>query len=224
MHKQSMAFILLTSLFWGEVAYGHGLPSFTELIEAASPAVVKIEAVQAEQIQSVPQLRPNDIPKIFQDLFERYSKRNHIDVTWSIAISRRESSFAPDARSHANARGLMQLLPSTAKYVNKGTVSGARLNQANTNIRLGTEYLEYLKKKNRGNEVLATASYNAGYHRIKKWLPDEAMPAELWIELIPYRETREYVKNVYAYRQVYHTRLGREGNILAPILDMKMGG
>ena len=71
MHKQSMAFILLTSLFWGEVAYGHGLPSFTELIEAASPAVVKIEAVQAEQIQSVPQLRPNDIPKIFQDLFER---------------------------------------------------------------------------------------------------------------------------------------------------------
>ena len=163
-------------------------------------------------------------PFAFQDLFERYSKRNHIDVTWSIAISRRESSFAPDARSHANARGLMQLLPSTAKYVNKGTVSSKRLNQPKTNIRLGTEYLEYLKKKNQGNEILATASYNAGYHRIKKWLPDEAMPAELWIELIPYRETREYVKNVYAYRQVYHTRLGREGNILAPILDMKMGG
>lgn len=71
MHKQSMAFILLTSFFVGEVAYGHGLPSFTELIEAASPAVVKIETVQAEQVQSVPQLRPNGIPEIFQDLFER---------------------------------------------------------------------------------------------------------------------------------------------------------
>ncbi len=163
-------------------------------------------------------------PFAFQDLFQRYSKRNHIDMTWSIAISRRESSFAPDARSHANARGLMQLLPSTAKYVNKSTVSSKRLNQPKTNIRLGTQYLEYLKKKNHGNEVLATASYNAGYHRIKRWLPEEAMPAELWVELIPYRETRNYVKNVYAYRQVYHTRLGREGNILAPILDMKMGG
>lgn len=163
-------------------------------------------------------------PFAFQDLFERYSKRNRIDVTWSIAISRRESSFAPDARSHANARGLMQLLPSTAKYVNKGSVSSRRLYQPKTNIRLGTQYLEYLKKKNHGNEVLATASYNAGYHRIKRWLPEEPMPAELWVELIPYRETRNYVKNVFAYRQVYHTRLGREGNILAPILDMKMGG
>lgn len=163
-------------------------------------------------------------PFAFQDLFENYSKRNKIDPTWSIAISRRESSFAPDARSHADAYGLMQLLPSTAKYVNKGTVTKRRLYQPRTNIRLGTEYLQYLKKKNHGNEILATASYNAGYHRIKRWIPDQAMPAELWIELIPYRETRNYVKNVFAYRQVYHTRLGKEGNVLAPILDMKMGG
>ncbi|MDX2349462.1 MAG: trypsin-like peptidase domain-containing protein, partial [Porticoccus sp.] len=70
MLKQFMAFFLLTNLFWGEVAYGHGLPSFTELIEAASPAVVKIETVQVEQIQRVPQLRRNDIPGIYQDLFE----------------------------------------------------------------------------------------------------------------------------------------------------------
>lgn len=163
-------------------------------------------------------------PFAFQDVFERYSKRSKIDVAWSIAIARRESSFAPDARSSANARGLMQLLPSTADYVNKGSVSSRRLYQPQTNIRLGTRYLQYLKKKNHGNEILATASYNAGYHRIKRWLPDEAIPAELWIELIPYRETRDYVKNVFAYRQVYHTRLHREGNILAPLLEMKMGG
>jgi len=118
----------------------------------------------------------------------------------------------------------MQLLPSTAEYVNKGSVSSNRLYQPKTNIKLGTSYLQYLKKKNHGNEVLATASYNAGYHRIKRWLPDEAIPAELWVELIPYRETRDYVKNVFAYRQVYHTRMGREGNVLAPLLEMKMGG
>jgi soluble lytic murein transglycosylase len=117
----------------------------------------------------------------------------------------------------------MQLLPSTAKYVNnRKRVAKNRLYHPATNIRLGTSYLEYLKRKNAGNEVLATASYNAGYHRIKRWLPSEAMPAELWIELIPYRETRDYVKNVMAYRQVYHTRLGRDGNILASILDMKI--
>ncbi|WOC26325.1 transglycosylase SLT domain-containing protein [Pseudoalteromonas sp. N1230-9] len=163
-------------------------------------------------------------PFAFKDVFESYSNRNHIDMAWSIAISRRESSFAPDARSHANAYGLMQLLPSTAKYINRSTVSRRKLFHPKTNIRLGSEYLKYLKKKNRGNEILATASYNAGYHRIKRWIPEQAMPAELWIELIPYTETRNYVKNVFAYRQVYHTRLGRDGNVLAPILDMKMGG
>ncbi|MBE0370033.1 transglycosylase SLT domain-containing protein [Pseudoalteromonas aurantia] len=163
-------------------------------------------------------------PLAYQDLFNRYSEKSHIDVAWSIAVARRESSFAPDARSHANAYGLMQLLPSTARYVSKQRVSKTKLFQPVTNIRLGTDYLEYLKKKNGGNEILATASYNAGYHRIKKWLPDEAMPAELWIELIPYKETRDYVKNVFAYRQVYHTKMGRDGNVLAPILDMKIGG
>jgi serine protease Do len=70
MRKQFMTFILLTNFFLGDVAYGHGLPSFTELIEAASPAVVKIETIQVEKIQSVPQLRRNDIPEIYQDLFE----------------------------------------------------------------------------------------------------------------------------------------------------------
>ena len=60
---------------------------------------------------------------------------------------RRESSFAPDARSHANAYGLMQLLPSTAKYMNKSAVSRKQLYQPRTNIRLGSQYLQYLKKK-----------------------------------------------------------------------------
>ncbi|MEL0642641.1 transglycosylase SLT domain-containing protein, partial [Pseudoalteromonas aliena] len=73
---------------------------------------------------------------------------------------------------------LMQLLPSTAEYVNKGSLSRSRLYQPKTNIRLGTRYLQYLKKKNHGNEVLATASYDAGYHRIRRCLPDNAIPAE----------------------------------------------
>ncbi len=163
-------------------------------------------------------------PDAFQDLFKRFSERSKIDMSWSMAIARRESSFAPDARSHADAHGLMQLRPSTAKYVNKGNIAVRRLYQPTTNINLGTRYLQYLKRKNHDNEVLATASYNAGYHKISKWIPDQPLPAELWIELIPYRETRDYVKNVFAYRQVYHAKLGNQDNLLAPLLEMQIGG
>ncbi|WP_462156815.1 transglycosylase SLT domain-containing protein [Pseudoalteromonas sp. GB56] len=163
-------------------------------------------------------------PEAYLDLFVRYSRRNKVDLDWSIAIARRESSFASDARSSANARGLMQLLPSTAKYINRNSISSNRLYDPSTNINLGTKYLNYLEEKNRGNQILATASYNAGYHKVKKWIPDEAMPAELWIELIPYKETRNYVKNVFAYRQVYLAKQGKEENILATILDMSIGG
>lgn len=163
-------------------------------------------------------------PLAFNDLFKQFSEKNNIDLDWSQAIARRESSFAPDARSHADAYGLMQILPSTAKYIGKKRVSNARLMQPEMNIRLGTHYLSYLKKKNDDNEILATASYNAGYHRVKKWIPEQAMPAELWIELIPFSETRDYVKNVYAYRQVYRLQSGKDDNLLAEILNASIGG
>ncbi|CCQ10685.1 Soluble lytic murein transglycosylase precursor [Pseudoalteromonas luteoviolacea B = ATCC 29581] len=163
-------------------------------------------------------------PMAFKSIFERYSESNNVPIDWSLAIARRESSFAPDARSHANAFGLMQILPSTAKYINKKSVTNARLMQPEFNVRLGTDYLYYLKKKNDDNEILATASYNAGFYRVKKWVPKTRMPMELWIELIPYTETREYVKNVYAYRQVYRTRLGHQDNLLNTILSTSIGG
>lgn len=163
-------------------------------------------------------------PDAFSDLFSRYAKRHHISRNWAVAIARRESSFAPDARSHANARGLMQLLPSTAKYMNKSTVSNRQLYQPKTNINLGSKYLRYLEKKAKSNRIVATASYNAGYRAVSKWLPKTPMAAELWIEQIPYRETRKYVKNVYAYRQVYLAKANSPQNLMAEILNMKIGG
>lgn len=163
-------------------------------------------------------------PLAFNDLFKQFSAKNDIDLDWSQAIARRESSFAPDARSHADAYGLMQILPSTAKYIGKKRVSNTRLMQPEMNIRLGTHYLSYLKKKNDDNEVLATASYNAGYYRVKNWIPKQAMPTELWIELIPFSETRDYVKNVYAYRQVYRLQAGKDDNLFTEILNTSIGG
>ncbi|MFY8351864.1 transglycosylase SLT domain-containing protein [Pseudoalteromonas sp. SSM20] len=161
-------------------------------------------------------------PTPYSDQFERFSSRSKVDKTWAYAISRRESSFASDAHSSAGAIGLMQLLPSTARYVNKGKVSHNQLKKPHINIRLGTQYLNYLKKKSKGNEVIATASYNAGYHKVKNWLPKDAVDFDLWVEAIPYRETREYVKNVYAYRQVYATRAGNKENLFDELISMKI--
>ncbi|WP_372771464.1 transglycosylase SLT domain-containing protein [Pseudoalteromonas sp.] len=161
-------------------------------------------------------------PTPYSDQFERFSSRSKVDKIWAYAISRRESSFASDAYSSAGAIGLMQLLPSTARYVNKGKVSHNQLKKPHINIRLGTQYLNYLKKKSKGNEVIATASYNAGYHKVKNWLPKDAIDFDLWVEAIPYRETREYVKNVYAYRQVYTTRLGNKENLFDKLISMKI--
>jgi soluble lytic murein transglycosylase len=161
-------------------------------------------------------------PTPYSEQFTRFSRRNKIDQDWAYAISRRESSFASDAHSSAGAIGLMQLLPSTAGYVNKAKVSRNQLKKPSVNIRLGTQYLDYLKKKSKGNEVIATASYNAGYRKVKSWLPKEAVDFDIWVEGIPYRETREYVKNVYAYRQVYSSRRGNTENLFDELLAMKI--
>jgi soluble lytic murein transglycosylase len=86
-----------------------------------------------------------------------------------------------------------------------------KLTQADTNLALGTRYLRRMLKRFAGQTVLATAAYNAGEHRIMRWLPEEnTLDAERWIENIPYRETREYVTSVLAFTIIYADRLGFE--------------
>lgn len=161
-------------------------------------------------------------PTPHEKLFTRFGKNYQVDKSWSLAISRRESSFASDAYSRAGAVGLMQLLPSTASYIHRSRISRKQLMDAKLNIELGNKYLQYLKEKTGGNEVIATASYNAGYHKVKRWLPKEAVDLDIWVESIPYRETRNYVKNVFAYRQVYLTRMGDDTNLFEQLVAMKI--
>jgi soluble lytic murein transglycosylase len=150
-------------------------------------------------------------PTAFADVMVREALRNDIEPEWAFAIARRESSFMPDAVSPANARGLMQLLPSTAEYLEKRRVSSRQLLDAELNAKLGNKYLRYLMDKLNNNSVLATASYNAGWHRVKKWLPEkEALESDIWVELIPFRETRNYVKAVTAYKQIYKAQLNND--------------
>ncbi|WP_237738537.1 lytic transglycosylase domain-containing protein [Idiomarina xiamenensis] len=142
------------------------------------------------------------------------------DVNWALAITRRESAFRNDAYSSAGARGLMQILPSTAKYLHKKSVSRLELHNPSLNTRLGTAYLGDLKARMNGNWVLATASYNAGYYRVRDWLPDQPMPLDIWIELVPYHETRDYLKAVLAYQQIYQLINGGNENIFDALVEM----
>jgi len=148
-------------------------------------------------------------PLAFEDKFTKFAKQVDIDLSWAMAISRRESSFMTDANSRVGAKGLMQIMPNTAKQLDKRRHSTRHLLKADHNIKLGTKYLKQLLKRYKGNQILATASYNAGPHRVKQWLAKlDDIPADIWIETIPFKETREYVKSVLAYQQIYQYQTG----------------
>lgn len=163
-------------------------------------------------------------PLAFKEEIQRFAKSARVDSGWAMAIARRESSFMPDANSPVGARGLMQIMPDTANYIAKKPVSISQLYNPVTNIDFGTDYLNYLMRRNDGNLIMATAAYNAGYSRVRQWIPrDRALPVDVWVETIPYRETREYVKAVMAYYQIYNIRLNEPKDVFQPLLAMQIG-
>lgn len=145
-------------------------------------------------------------PAALKDRFEHAAADTGVDPWLLMAVARRESAFNPHARSSVGARGLMQLMPYTARQVarelGESAPSESTLLQPDTNIRLGSTYLAGLLKRYNGNRVLALAAYNAGPHRVDKWLTDAQMPYDVFIESIPFYETREYVQAVLAYRVI----------------------
>ncbi|MEK9967896.1 MAG: lytic transglycosylase domain-containing protein, partial [Ferrovibrio sp.] len=130
-----------------------------------------------------------------------------------LALSRQESEFNQTAVSQAGARGLMQLMPATAKGVAKDLKVGFDQRQltqnASYNVRLGSHYLKGLLQNWDNNYVLALAGYNAGEARVRRWIQDWGDPRQPnvdvidWIELIPFSETRNYVQRVLEGVQVY---------------------
>ncbi len=151
-------------------------------------------------------------PLPWQQQFELYSSAARISPTWAYGIARSESLFMRDVRSSAGAVGLMQLMPATGRQVAKEIrlpYSGlTTLTDPESNIRLGTSYLGQMAERFGGNRVLATAAYNAGPHRVDRWLPEQGSEdARVWIENIPFNETRKYVKRVLAAQAIFHWRM-----------------
>jgi len=130
-----------------------------------------------------------------------------------------------DVRSHAGAIGIMQLMPGTGKRtaaeIGLPWAGLATLTDPESNIRLGTTYLAKMLERFGGNLVLATAAYNAGPNKVDEWLgrtPQDALDARIWIENIPYDETRAFVRRVLVADAIFHWRLTGEAARLSAAL------
>lgn len=154
-------------------------------------------------------------PLAYQDEITKMANATQLEPTFIYAIARQESAFDAGARSPVGAMGLMQLMPQTALFT--AQKSGIKhqqtkdLLQAEHNMRLGSHYLNHLMQTFKGNRILAAAAYNAGPHRVNRWLSQQGKekPVDVWIETIPFKETRQYVQNVLCFSVIYGYRLGQ---------------
>lgn len=155
-------------------------------------------------------------PLLYTDLVGQYAGRNQLDPAYVLSIIRTESLFMPTVHSPANAVGLMQLLPATARSVAKKIgaprPSTSDLEEPERNIPLGTNYLRQQLDRFDNNLALASAAYNAGPHRVSRWLKEVKNPvaADIWVENIPYNETRGYVQRAMSHMTVFQARLGQD--------------
>ncbi|MGA9423394.1 MAG: transglycosylase SLT domain-containing protein, partial [Rhodanobacteraceae bacterium] len=142
----------------------------------------------------------------------RSARQAGIDPAWAYAIIRAESAWMTDAHSGADAYGLMQLLPTVARQLartDKLSYAGPRdLFDPSFNVNLGTRYLARMAEGYDGSPWLASAAYNAGKRPVGRWIDErESLDPDLFIETIPYHETRDYVSRVLAFSVVYDWRL-----------------
>ncbi len=151
-------------------------------------------------------------PMAYRSSLVSAAKAREIHPSWVFAITRQESAFMTDARSGVGASGLMQLMPATAretaKRFNIPLASSQQVLDPDTNIQLGAAYLSQIYGQFKGNRVLASAAYNAGPGRVRQWLKDARhLPFDVWVENIPFDETRQYVQNVLTYSVIYGQKL-----------------
>ncbi len=154
-------------------------------------------------------------PLPWRDDFANAAASAGISNSWAYGIARSESLFMSDIQSSAGAIGVMQLMPATgrmtAKELQLPYKGQATLTDSTSNIRLGTWYLGKMYTRFGSNRILATAAYNAGPSRVERWLPASGeLDARIWIENIPYNETRGYVRRVLTDDTIFSWRLTGE--------------
>ena len=152
-------------------------------------------------------------PMPYQEVFRDYAATHGVDEAWVLGLVRQESRFNTEARSSAGAAGLMQVMPGTARYV--ASRIGLRnyrprtVTEVETNVTLGTGYLRLVMEQ-LGHPVLASAAYNAGPARARRWRDDKPLEGAVYVESIPFPETRDYVKKVMANAVHYSAVLNKK--------------
>ena len=153
-------------------------------------------------------------PLAYLDLFNLSAEKIGIQNYKLLALARQESAFDPTATSSAGAMGLMQLMPATAKATarkhNLAYRARRELHNPETNIPIAGHYYQMLLDRYDNSPILASAAYNAGPRRVDQWLAKSGgkLPFDIWVELIPFRETRSYVRNTLMYSIIYSRQLG----------------
>ena len=150
------------------------------------------------------------------------SKELELPLSLIMAVIHQESEFYPNARSSKGAQGLMQIMPGTATHTVKmfsipGYSSPGQLLDPETNINIGTSYLQYVYQQFGNNRIFSSAAYNAGPGRVRTWLGNSAgrIDAVAFVESIPFSETRGYVKNVLAYDAYYRYFMGDKPTLMS---------
>lgn len=155
----------------------------------------------------------------YRELASKEAKENQLDEAWVYGLIRQESRFVNVARSSVGAAGLMQIMPATGRWIAQRLgIKGFNtqsLNEPETNIKFGTYYLRHVQQSLDDHPVLATAAYNAGPRRAQRWRDSKPMEGAVYIESIPFTETRDYVKKVMSNAMYYALRFGQPSVLLA---------
>ena len=160
----------------------------------------------------------------YREQAHQAARENDIDEAWVYGLMRQESRFVNVARSSVGAAGLMQIMPATARWIAKRL--GIRRFQVDEmrdparNIQFGAYYLKHVLSTLDGSPVLATAAYNAGPGRAQRWRSTQPMEAAIYIESIPFAETRDYVKKVMSNAMYYAVRFGQPSVLLKERLGL----
>ena len=171
--------------------------------EAWDRAINTADRTRAQHNYSLRYIAP------FSDQVRPKADRLALDNGWVYGLMRQESRFVMNAKSSVGAKGLMQLMPATAKWVakkiNLANFHPNRVTEMDTNVTLGTHYMKMVLDSLDNHPVLASAAYNAGPGRARRWRADQPLEGAIYAETIPFSETRDYVKKVMSNAVYYNT-------------------
>ena len=160
----------------------------------------------------------------YREQAQQAARENQIDEAWVYGLMRQESRFVNVARSSVGAAGLMQIMPATARWIAQRLgikrFHVDEMRDPARNIQFGAYYLKHIQTSLDGSPVLATAAYNAGPGRAQRWRDTRPMEAAIYIESIPFGETRDYVKKVMSNAMYYASRFGQPSVLLKDRLGM----